>query len=164
MIRKCLESELGTIYEIINDSSIAYKDRIPADRWKEPYMSMEELQQQIKDGVMFYCLEDDLKILGVMGIQDRKDVNLIRHAYVRTDARRKGVGGQLLRYLQKDQEKPILIGTWADAVWAIEFYRRHGFHVVEREEQKRLLKKYWTIPARQVETSVVLANGKYGAR
>lgn len=155
---------LGTIYEIINDSSIAYKDRISADRWKEPYMSMEELQQQIKDGVMFYCLEDDLKILGVTGIQDRKDVNLIRHAYVRTDARRKGVGGQLLQYLQKDQEKPILIGTWADAVWAIEVYRRHGFHVVEREEQKRLLKDYWTIPARQVETSVVLANGKYGAR
>lgn len=155
---------LGTIYEIINDSSIAYKDRISADRWKEPYMSMEELQQQIKDGVMFYCLEDDLKILGVMGIQDRKDVNLIRHAYVRTDARRKGVGGQLLQYLQKDQEKPILISTWTDAVWAIEFYRRHGFHVVEREEQKRLLKDYWTIPARQVETSVVLANGKYGAR
>lgn len=85
-----------------------------------------ELQQQIKDGVMFYCLEDDLKILGVMGIQDRKDVNLIRHAYVRTDARRKVVGGQLLRYLQKDQEKPILIGTWADAVWAIEFYRREA--------------------------------------
>lgn len=83
---------------------------------------------------------------------------------MRTDARRKGVGGQLLQYLQKDQEKPILIGTWADAVWAIEFYRRHGFHVVEREEQKRLLKDYWTIPARQVETSVVLANGKYGAR
>lgn len=164
MIRKCLESELETIYEIINDSSIAYKDRIPADRWKEPYMSMDELQEQINDGVIFYCLEDDLNILGVMGIQDRKDVNLIRHAYVRTDARREGVGGQLLRYLQKDQEKPILIGTWADAVWAIEFYQKHGFHVVEREEQKRLLKKYWTIPARQVETSVVLANGKYDGK
>ncbi|WP_354834853.1 GNAT family N-acetyltransferase [Akkermansia muciniphila] len=164
MIRKCLESELETIYEIINDSSIAYKDRIPADRWKEPYMSMDELQEQINDGVIFYCLEDDLNILGVMGIQDRKDVNLIRHAYVRTDARREGVGGQLLRYLQKDQEKPILIGTWADAVWAIEFYQKHGFHVVEREEQKRLLKKYWAIPARQVETSVVLADGKYDGK
>ena len=121
MIRKCLESELETIYEIINDSAVVYKDRIPTDRWKEPYMPVDELKEQIRDGVVFYCFEDKGCLLGVMGIQDRDDVKLIRHAYVRTCARRGGIGVQLLNYLRKDQEKPVLIGTWADAIWAIDF-------------------------------------------
>lgn len=161
MIRKCLESEQETICEIINDSAVAYKDRIPADRWKEPYMPMDELKEQIRDGVEFYCYEDKGFLLGVMGIQDREDVKLIRHAYVRTCARRGGIGVQLLNYLRKDQEKPVLIGTWADATWAIDFYQKNGFHLVEPEERKFLLRKYWTVPERQIETSVVLADGKY---
>lgn len=161
MIRECLESELGTIYEIINDSAMAYKDRIPADRWKDPYMTMDELKEQIRDGVVFYCFEDGDRLLGVMGIQDREDVKLIRHAYVRTSARRVGIGVQLLNYLRKGQKKPVLIGTWADATWAIDFYQKNGFHLVESEERKLLLKKYWTVPERQIETSVVLADGQY---
>lgn len=161
MIRECLESELETIYEIINDSAMAYKDRIPADRWKDPYMTMDELKEQIRDGVVFYCFEDGDRLLGVMGIQDREDVKLIRHAYVRTSARRVGIGVQLLNYLRKGQKKPVLIGTWADATWAIDFYQKNGFHQVEPEERKLLLKKYWTVPERQIETSVVLADGQY---
>lgn len=161
MIRKCLESELETIYEIINDSAMAYKDRIPADRWKEPYMPMDELKEQIRDGVVFYCFEDEGHLLGVMGIQDREDVKLIRHAYVKTSARRRGIGVQLLGYLRKNQNKPVLIGTWADATWAINFYQKNGFHLVDSEKQKLLLKKYWTVPERQIETSVVLADEKY---
>ena len=161
MIRKCLESELETIYEIINDSAVVYKDRIPTDRWKEPYMPVDELKEQIRDGVLFYCFEDKGCLLGVMGIQDRDDVKLIRHAYVRTCARRGGIGVQLLNYLRKDQEKPVLIGTWADAIWAIDFYQKNGFHLVGPEERKLLLKKYWTVPERQIETSVVLADEKY---
>lgn len=161
MIRECLESELGTIYEIINDSAMAYKDRIPADRWKDPYMTMDELKEQIRDGVVFYCFEDGDRLLGVMGIQDREDVKLIRHAYVRTSARRGGIGVQLLNYLQKGQKKPVLIGTWADATWAIDFYQKNGFHQVEPEERKFLLKKYWTVPERQIETSVVLVDERY---
>lgn len=161
MIRECLESELETIYEIINDSAMAYKDRIPADRWKEPYMTMDELKEQIRDGVVFYCFGDGDRLLGVMGIQDREDVKLIRHAYVRTSARRGGIGVQLLNYLQKGQKKPVLIGTWADATWAIDFYQKNGFHQVEPEERKFLLKKYWTVPERQIETSVVLVDERY---
>lgn len=161
MIRKCNDSELITIYEIINDASIAYKDTIPADRWKEPYMEMEELKEQIADGVIFYCYEADGQVQGVMGIQDKEDVKLIRHAYVRTTCRNGGIGTQLLKFLQENQQQPILIGTWADAMWAIEFYKKNGFRVVENEEKNRLLKTYWNIPERQVETSVVLADGKW---
>lgn len=112
------------------------------------------LEEQIRDGVVFYCFEDRGHLLGVMGIQDREDIKLIRHAYVRTSARRVGIGAQLLHYLRKEQEKPILIGIWADAIWAIDFYQKNGFHLVESEERKFLLKKYWTVPERQIETSV----------
>lgn len=153
---------METIHEIINDSAMAYKGRIPPDRWKEPYMELDELNEQINDGVVFYCYEDKGRILGVMGIQDRGNVQLIRHAYVRTDARRGGIGAQLLQYLQRHQTKPLLIGTWADAEWAIEFYRKNGFHLVKPEECKKLLNTYWTVPERQIETSVVLADEQYG--
>lgn len=158
MIRECNESELEIIYEIINDASIAYKGHIPADRWKEPYMSMDELTHEINEGVVFYCYEEDGEIIGVMGIQDVLDVKLIRHAYVRTTKRKGGVGTQLLHHLVDRQEKPILIGTWKDAVWAIDFYLKNGFRQVSEEEKNILLKKYWNIPERQVETSVVLTN------
>lgn len=158
MIRKCLESETGIIYDIINDASIAYKGQIPADRWKEPYMPMDELLHEMSEGVVFYCYEDDGEILGVMGIQDVKDVQLIRHAYVRTTKRKGGIGTQLLRFLTDNPEKSILIGTWKDATWAIDFYLKNGFRLVTEEEKNVLLKKYWDIPQRQVETSVVLSN------
>lgn len=160
MIRKYTDSDIKTIYEIINDASIAYKGHIPADRWKEPYMPIDELKHEINEGVVFYCFEEDNEILGVMGVQDVLDVKLIRHAYVRTNKRKGGIGTQLLRYLVTNQEKSILIGTWKDATWAIDFYLKNGFRQVSEEEKNVLLKKYWNIPDRQVETSVVLTNEK----
>jgi len=161
MIRKATDEDFEEIFNIINDAAIAYKGVIPPDRWHEPYMAREELQAQIDDGVRFSCYVDDNEIIGVMGVQDKADVALIRHAYVRTIQRKKGVGSLLLQELIKDAKKPILIGTWKAADWAIRFYEKHGFRLVEEEEKDRLLKKYWAIPDRQVETSVVLVDGKY---
>jgi N-acetylglutamate synthase-like GNAT family acetyltransferase len=159
MIRPCKPTDFEAIYEIINDAAEAYKGVIPADRWHEPYMGREELQHEIDDGIRFWGYEEDSQLIGVMGIQDVQDVTLIRHAYVRTATRRKGIGGKLLTHLRTLTDRPMLIGTWADATWAITFYEKHGFHLVSEEEKNRLLKKYWSIPERQVETSVVLAEG-----
>lgn len=158
MIRECKESDLNTIFGIINDAARAYKDVIPEDRWNEPYMSFEELRREIEDGVIFWGLEHAGELLGVMGIQDKGDVTLIRHAYVRTRAQKSGIGTKLLMHLETLTENPILIGTWAGASWAISFYEKKGYHLVTEEEKNRLLRKYWSIPERQVETSVVLAN------
>lgn len=158
MLKKCSPGDLNDIYTIINDAASAYKGIIPADRWHDPYMPMDELMKQIDEGVGFWGYYDDEKLIGVMGIQDRGDVTLIRHAYVRTSHRKKGIGGRLLGYLTKLTTKPVLIGTWADAKWAVDFYKKHGFRLVDDEEKNRLLRKYWSIPERQVETSVVLAN------
>lgn len=157
MIRQCGTDDFETIYEIVNDAAVAYKSVIPADRWHEPYMPREELRHEIDAGVRFWGYEEDGELTGVMGIQDVQDVTLIRHAYVRTTQRRKGIGGKLLSHLLTLTERPILIGTWAAATWAIHFYEKHGFRLVSEEEKNRLLKKYWSIPERQVETSVVLA-------
>ena len=157
MIRQCNEDDFDAIYEIINDAALAYKGIIPEDRWKEPYMSIEELRHEIDEDVTFWVYEEDGKLIGVMGIQDVQDVTLIRHAYVCTEERNKGIGSKLLSHLRRMTDRPILIGTWADAVWAIRFYEKHGFRLVSTEEKNRLLKKYWRIPKRQVETSVVLA-------
>jgi N-acetylglutamate synthase-like GNAT family acetyltransferase len=162
MIRKAVTSDFEAIYRIINDAAVAYKGVIPDDRWHEPYMSRSELQEQVEDGVDFSCFCEDAEILGVMGIQDRKDVFLVRHAYVMTAWRNKGIGSQLLEKLARRCPKPILIGTWKAASWAIGFYMKHGFTLVSGEEKEILLRKYWRIPERQVETSVVLADGKYG--
>jgi N-acetylglutamate synthase-like GNAT family acetyltransferase len=161
MIRKGTDEDLEEIFNVINDAAIAYKRVIPPDRWHEPYMTIEELKAEIEDGVSFSCFIDNNEITGVMGIQDKSNVDLIRHAYVRTKQRKKGIGTLLLQELLKDSEKPILIGTWRAAHWAISFYEKHGFCLVDEEEKNRLLKKYWTIPDRQVETSVVLADEKY---
>jgi N-acetylglutamate synthase-like GNAT family acetyltransferase len=161
MIREATNEDFEEIFNIINDAASAYKGVIPPDRWHEPYMTREELQSQIEDGVRFSCYVDNDEIAGVMGIQYKPDVALIRHAYVRTKQRNKGVGTLLLQELIKGAMKPILIGTWKAADWAIRFYEKHGFRLVEEEEKNRLLKKYWTIPDRQIETSVVLADGKY---
>ena len=161
MIRNGTDEDFEEIFTTINDAAIAYKGVIPPDRWHEPYMTKAELQAQIEDGVRFSCYVDNDEIIGVMGIQDKADVELIRHAYVRTKQRNKGIGTLLLQELIQDVKKPILIGTWKAADWAIRFYEKHGFRLVEEEEKNRLLKKYWAIPDRQVETSVVLVDGKY---
>ena len=161
MIRQVTDEDFEEIFTIINDAAIAYKGVIPPDRWHEPYLTKEELQAQIEEGVRFSCYVDNHEIIGVMGIQDKADVELIRHAYVRTKQRNKGIGALLLQALIKDAKQPILIGTWKAADWAIRFYEKHGFRLVEEEEKNRLLKKYWAIPERQVETSVVLVDGKY---
>ena len=158
MIKECKESEFETIFEIINDAAKVYKGIIPQDRWHEPYMLHKELRAEIDDGIVFWGLERDGQLLGVMGIQDKRDVTLIRHAYVSTKAQKQGIGKKLLRHLQSMTDKPILIGTWAAASWAISFYQKNGYALVSDEEKNRLLRRYWSIPERQVETSVVLAN------
>lgn len=161
MIRQCSNSDFDIIYEIINDAAQSYKGIIPEDRWKEPYMSKDELRHEMDEGVIFWGYEEGVELIGVMGIQQVQDVTLIRHAYVRTARRNQDIGGKLLAFLREQTARPILIGTWADAVWAIRFYEKHGFRLVSTEEKKRLLKKYWSIPERQVETSVVLADQKW---
>ncbi len=157
MIRKCVEGDFEKIYEIINDAAGAYKGVIPADRWNEPYMSREKLQHEIRDGVVFWGYEEDGALAGVMGIQEVKDVTLIRHAYVLTVRRNQGIGSRLLSCLLELTGRPVLIGTWAAAVWAVSFYEKHGFRLVSNQEKDRLLRIYWSIPERQTETSVVLA-------
>ncbi len=156
MIRKCDDRDFETIYEIVNEAAEVYKGIIPADRWQEPYMPRDELRHEIDADVQFWGYEEEGKLLGVMGIQDVLDVTLIRHAYVRTAEQKKGIGGKLLSHLRTLTSRPILLGTWADATWAVRFYEKHGFPLVTPEEKDRLLKKYWSIPERQIETSVVL--------
>lgn len=178
MIRPATPDDLAAIQAVINDAAQAYRGVIPADRWSEPYMSWDELKTQVAEGVQFTCWteadqsgadqsgadqsEDD-QIIGVMGIQDRGEVALIRHAYVSTRRRGGGVGTQLLHALTTTTSKPILIGTWAAAEWAVRFYQKHGFSLVPDDEKTALLGKFWNIPARQVETSVVLADRRYSS-
>ncbi len=163
MIRQCTNTDFDTVYEIINDSSMAYKGAIPADRYHEPYMSREYLRHEIDSGVVFWGYEENGKLLGVMGIQDVLDVTLIRHAYVRTAYRYEGVGGKLISHLKTLSAKATLVGTWEAAGWAIRFYEKHGFRLVTSEEKERLLRKYWNIPGRQTETSVVLGDARWFA-
>jgi len=158
MIRKCTESDINAIFDIINDAARAYKGVIPGDRWHEPYMSAEEIWHEIKAGVIFSGFEQEGCLAGVMGIQDKGKVTLIRHAYVLKRFQRLGIGQKLLTHLERLTIKPILIGTWKDASWAISFYIKNGYTLVADEEKNRLLKKYWSIPGRQIETSVVLVN------
>jgi N-acetylglutamate synthase-like GNAT family acetyltransferase len=161
MITKCNPADFQTIYAIINDGAAAYKDIIPADRWRESYMTQEELKGQIEEGVEFWAYVEEGTMAGVMGIQFKGPVTLIRHAYVRTSKRNTGIGGKLLAHLRSIATTPVLIGTWAAADWAIAFYRKHGFRVVSQEEKEKLLRTYWRIPARQIETSVVLASADW---
>ncbi|SUJ18096.1 putative acetyltransferase [Sphingobacterium spiritivorum] len=161
MIVKCNQKDFNDIYEIINDASIAYKGVIPDDRWHEPYMPELELRNQIADGVEFWGYKEGDKLIGVMGIQHKREVTLIRHAYVRTKERSKGIGRQLLTHLNSMASTPVLIGTWTDAKWAISFYLKNGFRLLERSEINVLLPRYWTIPTRQIETSVVLASSNW---
>jgi GNAT superfamily N-acetyltransferase len=161
MIRERTRADLPAVFEIVNDAAQAYRGVIPEDRWHEPYMPMAELESEIRDGVRFWVYEDGGELLGVMGIQDRGDVDLIRHAYVRTSSRNKGIGALLLKHLEAATTKPILIGTWAAATWAIRFYEKNGYRLLSREDTVRLLKTYWSIPEAQVDTSVVLASPRW---
>jgi N-acetylglutamate synthase-like GNAT family acetyltransferase len=162
-IRPFRDADLSAVSAVINAAAQAYRGVIPADRWHEPYMPMEELESEIGHGVHFWIGEESGQLLGVMGMQDKGDVALVRHAYVAPATQRKGVGTRLLHHVQALTRKPVLIGTWAAATWAIDFYRRNGFRVVSPAEKDRLLRTYWSIPARQVETSVVLADSKWKA-
>jgi N-acetylglutamate synthase-like GNAT family acetyltransferase len=158
MIRSCTEADLPAILNIINDAAQAYKGRIPDDCWQEPYMPETELREQLRQGVRFCGWEEGGQLQGVMGLQEVQDVTLIRHAYVRAAQRGKGLGSKLIDHLKMQTQRPVLIGTWAAAEWAVLFYERHGFRLLPKPEAHALLKKYWDIPQRQLETSVVLAD------
>jgi GNAT superfamily N-acetyltransferase len=155
-IRRCTDDERDAMVAIVNAAAEAYRGVIPADRWHEPYMPRAELDAEIAAGVEFWGYEDG-ELLGVMGIQQVRDVDLIRHAYVKPAIQGRGVGGRLLTHLLERRTRPVLVGTWTAATWAIRFYERHGFVDVGRERTAQLLREYWTIPERQIETSVVLA-------
>jgi GNAT superfamily N-acetyltransferase len=155
-IRRCRDDERPALLRIINSAAQRYHGVIPADCWHEPYMSGEALAAETAAGVEFWGAELDAALVGVMGIQQVLDVDLIRHAYVLPAFQGKGIGGRLLTELCARRSRPVLIGTWAAASWAIDFYKHHGFCVVRAEEARRLLKAYWTVPDRQIETSVVL--------
>ncbi len=161
MIRVCEQQDFDAIWTIINEASEAYRGVIPPDRLRNPYMSRDELLHEIEAGVTFWGYTDEGELSGVMGIQDVHDVTLIRHAYVRMLSQKRGIGALLLAHLRELTARPVLIGTWADAEWAIRFYRRHGFEKVSHAEKERLLRRYWDIPERQIETSVVLADARW---
>jgi N-acetylglutamate synthase-like GNAT family acetyltransferase len=158
MIRPCNTMDVSVMFEIINDAALAYRGIIPADCWDEPYMSGEELRHEIEAGVRFWGEEQAGKLVGVMGIQQVRDVSLIRHAYVRRAVQHAGIGARLLGTLRVQTSRPLLVGTWAAASWAVRFYEKHGFRLVTPGEKDVLLKKYWNISDRQVQTSVVLAD------
>ncbi len=155
-IRRCGEEDIATILTIVNAAAEAYRGVIPADRWHDPYMSEDELRADIAAGVAFWGFEVDGELVGVMGTQPKLDVDLIRHAYVLPTHQRHGVGAALMHHLRLGSTRPMLVGTWTAAHWAIDFYRRHGFVQVPAADKAELLRKYWTIPERQIETSVVL--------
>ena len=161
MIKLVTPAHLEELYEIINDGAMVYQGVIPGDCWHDPYMSLEELKGELAAGVEFWGWEESGRFLGVMGRQDRGEVILIRHAYVRRSCQQQGIGSRLLEYLQSGLDRPILVGTWAAAWWAVRFYQKHGFTLVTPQEKDRLLQTYWHITARQVETSVVLGDERW---
>ena len=161
-IRKSNAGDLDSMLALVNAAAQAYRGVIPEDRWHEPYMSAGELRQEIAAGVAFWVAEDRGRLLGVMGIQDRAEVELVRHAYVEPTVQGKGVGTRLLRHVLGLAGRPVLVGTWADATWAIDFYRNNGFTPVPAADKDRLLRRYWSIPDRQIEASVVLADRRWG--
>ncbi|NKB21947.1 MAG: GNAT family N-acetyltransferase [Alphaproteobacteria bacterium] len=157
MIRDYEEENFVAVLDVINDAATAYKGIIPEDCWHDPYMSATELQREINTGVSFrMVLNEENIVMGVMGAQPVQDVLLIRHAYVRTQARRRGIGSQLISDLRKRTALPILVGTWAAAAWAIQFYEDHGFMAQSDKLTQELLKKYWSVPEAQADQSVVL--------
>ena len=163
MIRRLAEADVARAAAIVNDAAQAYRDVIPADRWHEPYMAEDELRREIAAGVRFWGWDDAGDLVGVMGLQRVDDVALIRHAYVLTESQRRGIGGRLLARPPGRARRPLLVGTWAAATWAVRFYQRHGFLLVDAAEKDRLLRRYWSVPERQIETSVVLADKRWRA-
>jgi GNAT superfamily N-acetyltransferase len=161
-IRPCRDDERAAILALVNAAAEAYRGVIPADRWHEPYMAADELGREIAAGVAFWAYEDEGALAGVMGAQPVGDVELIRHAYVAPARQGRGIGGALLEHLVQRGTRRLLVGTWAAAEWAIRFYRRHGFEPVPPEEAAALLRRYWSIPERQIETSVVLIRSRSG--
>lgn len=160
-IRQATDADRAELVAIINAAAQAYRDVIPPDRWHDPYMPEHELLSEITSGVVFWVAEENGRLLGLMGIQDKGAVTLVRHAYVAPAAQRKGIGAALLRHLESLTATPVLIGTWAAASWAIDFYRGHGYALLSRADTERLLRMYWSIPERQIETSVVLADRRW---
>jgi len=157
MVCTLTNADFQNILKVVNDAAVVYNGKIPADRWKVPYMPAQELKEEIQSGVQFYGLKENNALIAVMGIQQVNDVTLIRHAYVLDSHQRKGLGEKLLKHLLSlVQTSNVYVGTWEAADWAINFYQKHGFELVTKEEKNKLLKKYWKIPERQVETSVVL--------
>ena len=156
MICSCTDADVADVCAIINDAATAYKGVIPVDRWHEPYMPLDELKREIAAGVKFSGFVEDSRLIGAMGAQAVRDVTLIRHGYVRTEMRGRGIGGKLLTHLLGQFRGRILVGTWKAAGWAVKFYEKHGFRLVSETEKDRLLKAYWNIPPRQIQTSVVL--------
>lgn len=161
MIRPCGENDFEIVYDIVNDAAQAYRGAIPSDCWHDPYMSREALRREFDAGVFFWGFEVSGRLVGIMGMQDVRDVTLIRHAYVRTLHRGRGIGGELLSFVCRQTEKPTLVGTWRAASWAVRFYEKHGFILVSEREKNQLLKTYWAISPRQIETSVVLADPRW---
>ena len=162
VIRRCRDLDRDSILKIVNSGAEAYRGVIPPDCWQEPYMPADELDRELRSGVAFWGYQLDDSLVGVMGIQTVRGVELIRHAYVLPGSQRRGVGSALLEHLQRLAKQRMLVGTWAAAEWAIRFYRRHGFELTSPAQTIALLEDYWTIPARQIETSVVLANPPLG--
>jgi GNAT superfamily N-acetyltransferase len=158
MIRECGPADAPAIAAVINDAAEAYRGVIPADRWHEPYMAPEELAAELAAGVVFWGVEVGGRLVAVMGLQHVDDVALIRHAYTRTASQGAGLGSRLIEHLRGLTDRPLLVGTWAAADWAIRFYERRGFRLVGSAEKDRLLRRYWAIPDRQIETSVVLVD------
>jgi GNAT superfamily N-acetyltransferase len=158
VIRECGAGDIPQMVEVINDAARKYRGVIAADRWKEPYMPEAELREEIADGVKFWARVDGASLVSIMGLQDRGEVTLIRHAYTRTAAQGSGAGSALIAHLKGLARKPMLVGTWKAAVWAVRFYEKRGFRLVGEEEKQRLLRRYWKIPERQVEESVVLSD------
>ena len=162
VVRACREDDFSRIHFIINDAATAYRGVIPDDRWHEPYMPEEALRAEIAAGVRFLgCCSPPDTLLGVMGAQSVRDVTLIRHAYVLSARRRTGVGSALVAALMSSTQRPVLVGTWKAASWAVAFYQRHGFRRVD--DTASLLRRYWRIPERQIATSVVLADRRWFA-
>ena len=162
-IRQCRRDEHATILAIIDAAAEAYRGVIPADCWHEPYLSSSQLEREIAAGVSFWGYEMDGALTGVIGFQSVRDVDLIRHAYVLPAHQSHGIGGRLLAHLRGLTARQMLVGTWAAAEWAIRFYQRHGFELVSPTQTASLLRSYWTVSDRQIETSVVLANPPLGS-
>ena len=157
MITEYTKKDISNILYVINDAAIKYKSVIPGYCWHEPYMSEQELIIEFNNGVHMFGYRSNDKLVGVMGIQELKEVTLIRHAYTLTCYQGTGVGKLLLKYiLQKNKSASLLVGTWRNATWAIRFYEKSGFILQTKKRTVQLLKKYWKIPATQIDNSVVL--------